>query len=308
MTDESINRAASYVPPVGASTEPLGVTVLGLGRAGTAVLRECLASPSIRVRGAWNRSPRPGLSLACPLELGTEAPSEALLQADLILLAVHDDAVPAVAARLHAPASAAVAHLSGAADASLLDTLPEGPARGCWHPLQAFVERAPGSLAVPPYAVAVQGDPRAVALGHRLAAALGHPAVELAAGGRAAYHAAAVLASNCLVALQATALRTMGRAGVSAEDGWRLLWPLVAGTLANLEGGPVPESLTGPVARGDARTVERNLRALTEDPQGRATYAALSIEALRLARAAGLPEERATSVEEILACAPPDGA
>ncbi len=307
MTDESINRAGSYVPPVGASTEPLRVTVLGLGRAGTAVLRECLASPSIEVQGAWNRSPRPGLSLACPLELGTGGPSASLLQADLILLAVHDDAVPEVASGLHAPASAAVVHLSGAADASLLDALPQGPARGCWHPLQAFVERAPGSLAVPPYAVAVQGDVPAVAAGHRLAAALGHPAVELAANGRAAYHAAAVLASNCLVALQATALRTMGRAGVSGEDGWRLLWPLVAGTLANLESGPVPDALTGPVARGDASTVARNLQALTGDTRGRATYAALSIEALGLARAAGLPEEKASSVEQILACAAADG-
>lgn len=307
LTDESINRAASYAAPVRASTEPLWVAVLGLGRAGLAVLRECLACSSVRVVGAWNRSPRPGLELSCPLELGTPGPSEALLRADLVLLAVHDDAVPLVAAGLAVPPSAAVVHLSGAADASLLDRLPAGAPRGCWHPLQAFTERRPGSVPVPAYAVALQGDAAAVARGHRLAAALGHPAVELAADGRAAYHAAAVLASNLLVALQATAVRTMVRAGVSEEDGWRLLWPLVAGTLANLEGGPTPAALTGPIARGDAGTVRRNLEALHADPAARAAYAALSVEALALARAAGLPEPRAEALEQVLGCDPLEG-
>lgn len=302
MTDESINnRGASYAGPPEASTGALRVAILGLGRAGTAVLRECLAAPGISVVGAWNRSPRP-LALPCPVTIGGEPPDE-LLGADLVLLAVLDDAVPAVARGLRVPAATAVVHLSGAADASLLDSLPSGH-RGCWHPLQAFAERPPGGMPVPPYAVALQGDPVAVQRGRALADALGHPAVELAADGRAAYHAAAVLASNCLVALEATALRVMGRAGVSPDDGWKLLWPLVAGTLANLEAGPAPSALTGPVARGDARTIERNLSAIGADSGARDAYVALSNEALALARAAGVDPDRIDAIAQILACDP----
>ena len=305
MTDESINRGASYARPVEASTARLRVAVLGLGRAGTAVLTECLAARDIDVVGAWNRSPRPPRP-DCALTTGVPHPPDALLGADLVLLAVLDDAIPSVAAGLSVSAGAAVVHLAGAADASLLASLPPGVARGCWHPLQAFASRDPGSVTVPPYAVALQGDPIAVARGRRLAEALGHPSVELAAGGRAAYHAAAVLASNCLVGLQAAAVRAMGRAGVSADDAWRLLWPLVAGTVANLEAaGPTPASLTGPVARGDASTVRRNLAALQGDP-AHDTYVALSGEALALARAAGLEAAAAERIGRILACATGD--
>ena len=301
MTDESINnRGASYAGPPGASTERLRVAILGLGRAGSAVLRECLAAPDVDVVGAWNRS-RTGVQADCPITWGASVPNT-LLAADLVLLAVLDDAVPAVASTLNAPETSAIVHLSGAADVRLLDSLPAGPARGCWHPLQAFAERRPGGLPVPPYAVALQGDPVAVARGRRLADALGHPAVELAATGRAAYHASAVLASNCLVALEATAVRAMGAAGVGPDDAWKLLWPLVAGTLANLQSGPGPGTLTGPVARGDAATIQRNLGALRGDEGATAAYVALSREALGLAAAGGVPPDRIAAIREILAC------
>jgi len=142
-----------------------------------------------------------------------------------------------------------------------------------------------------------------VARGRVLAERLGHPAVELAADGRAAYHAAAVLASNCLVALEATAVRAMERAGVSAEDAWRLLWPLVRGTIANLERGPAPGTLTGPIARGDADTVRRNLGALQGDGDAIDVYRSLGVEALKLSVAAGLGESEQAAVLESLGCA-----
>ena len=191
------------------------------------------------------------------------------------------------------------------ADVSLLSELASGSA-GCWHPLQSFTGE--GLAEGPPYAVALQGSEVAVRRGRDLAQRLGHPAVELAADGRAAYHAAAVLASNCLVALQATAVRVMGSAGVSDEEAWQLLWPLVHGTLQNLRGGPVVGSLTGPIARGDAETVERNLGALQGDPGARCVYEALGMEAVALMQG-GSPspddEQRLERIRQILACAPP---
>jgi predicted short-subunit dehydrogenase-like oxidoreductase (DUF2520 family) len=269
------------------SERDLRVAVAGIGRAGSAVLRECLDAAGVEVLGAWNRSPRPlgdlTARLGDRLHVGGQTPPPALQQADLLLLAISDRSVPELAGRLACGPAVAVVHLSGAADTSLLAALRSGVA-GCWHPLQAFTAsaHAPGG---PPYAVALQGGELAVRRGRLLAERLGHPSVELAADGRAAYHAAAVLASNCLVALEATAVRVMGLAGVSSDDAWRLLWPLVHGTLHNLAGGPVPAALTGPVARGDAPTIERNLKALGGDAGAEAVYRALGLEAVRLAQA-----------------------
>ena len=78
---------------------------------------------------------------------------------------------------------------------------------------------------------------------------------------RAAYHAAASIASNFLVALQESASGLLESAGI--EDGRELLAPLVLASAANWaeHGG---DALTGPIARGDFATVERHLAALAE--------------------------------------------
>ena len=273
-------------------SHPLRVSILGQGRAGRAVAAECRDAEGVELVGTWNRTPREGSAS------GRTVPSE-LLEVDLVLLAVRDGAVESVARTLTPPPGAAVVHLSGSADTSLLPPLP--CSRGCWHPLQAFTEAGTPPSA-PPYAVAVEGDAVAVERGRLLATRLGHPSVELPAGARAAYHAAAVLASNCLVALEASAVRTLERAGVPRAEGWRLLWPLVAGTIGNLSEGPEPRSLTGPIARGDATTVERNLLALVGDEDARRTYQALGLESVRLAADMGVQEADLDAIRTALAC------
>jgi len=285
----------------------LRVSVIGLGHAGTAVLNECIEASSVDVIGAWNRGPvsPPPRGLGDRLAVGGPTPPSRIQDVDLLLLAVSDRAVPEVAAGLSVSGDTAVVHLSGAADVSLLDSLATGEP-GCWHPLQAFAAGSSYDAKSPPYAVALQGSPLAVSRGRQLAEALGHPAVELAADGRAAYHAAAVLASNCLVSLEAVAVRVMGRAGVPPVDAWKLLWPLVRGTLSNLEGGPSPSALTGPIARGDADTVRRNLAALTDDPGGADVYRSLGTEAVTLARARGVAPAILTEISALLACPPPN--
>jgi predicted short-subunit dehydrogenase-like oxidoreductase (DUF2520 family) len=77
---------------------------------------------------------------------------------------------------------------------------------------------------------------------------------------RAAYHAAASMASNFLVTLQAAAERVAGTAGVKRE----LLAPLVRATVDNWASLGAIDALTGPIVRGDSETVERHRVALGE--------------------------------------------
>ena len=79
---------------------------------------------------------------------------------------------------------------------------------------------------------------------------------------RAAYHAAAAIASNFLVALETSAEELLEAAGV--EDARELLAPLVLRTAANwAERGAA--ALTGPIARGDEATVTRASRGDRRD-------------------------------------------
>ena len=103
---------------------------------------------------------------------------------------------------------------------------------------------------------------------------------------RAAYHAAAAIASNLLVALEESAAELLERAGI--EDARELLAPLVLRTAANwAERGP--DALTGPIARGDEATVERHRAALAETaPELLPMYDALAERAEAIAaRASG---------------------
>ena len=82
-------------------------------------------------------------------------------------------------------------------------------------------------------------------------------AVRVADDDRAAYHAAASIASNFLVTLEGAAERLAATAGVDRE----LLAPLVRAAVENWAALGAERALTGPIARGDEATVARHREA-----------------------------------------------
>ena len=257
--------------------------MLGLGRAGRALLAEYRLA-GLRVVGAWNRTDRSfSMPDDVPLVFGGDA-GEALLgwAPDVVLLCVSDDALADVLEGLHVPPGTVLLHTSGSLPLSALPARPDLHLGG-WHPLQSFGATSDGRAPVPAYCVALDGDDRAIEIGRSLAAATGHPSVVVRGPAKAAYHAAAVLASNAFVALEAAAVRVMETAGVAPEDCWALLKPLVHGTLENLSEGGFRAAITGPVARGDADTVARNMEAIRGVPGASEIYRALGLEALAVA-------------------------
>jgi predicted short-subunit dehydrogenase-like oxidoreductase (DUF2520 family) len=102
--------------------------------------------------------------------------------------------------------------------------------------------------------------PRALSLARQLTLSLGMRPVEVAEGDRAAYHAAASIASNFLITLEAAAERVAAGAGVERQ----LLVPLVRATVENWARLGSAQALTGPVARGDEATVARQRAAVGE--------------------------------------------
>jgi hypothetical protein len=101
---------------------------------------------------------------------------------------------------------------------------------------------------------------------------------------RPLYHAAAVLASNYLVALPPLRRGCWARPASGRRRAAALL-PLLRGTLDNIEQLGVPAALTGPIARGDSRHVRLHLARLSAGD--RVLYCGLGLELLRLAREAG---------------------
>ena len=82
--------------------------------------------------------------------------------------------------------------------------------------------------------------------------------------GRAAYHAAASIASNFLVTLEDAAERVAAGAGLDPADARELLAPLVRSTVENWAARGPERALTGPIARGDEATVANQRAAVAE--------------------------------------------
>jgi predicted short-subunit dehydrogenase-like oxidoreductase (DUF2520 family) len=173
---------------------------------------------------------------------------------DAVLLCVSDDEI-APAAALIAPGPL-VGHCSGATS---LDALFPHE-RFAFHPLMT-VTATDGAQRFAGAAAAIAGStPRALAFARRLARELRMREFELADSDRAAYHAAASIASNFLVTLEGAAERLASAAGASREA----LVPLVAATVDNWARLGPERALTGPVARGDERTVAAQRAAVAE--------------------------------------------
>ena len=235
--------------------------------------------PSVRVVG-WGRA---GSSLAGalseagwdvrePVSARTGPVAGTASGVDLAVIAVPDSAIAAVAAAIEPDPAAVVAHLAGSLGTEVLDPHPR---RAAVHPLASLPDAVIGARRLQSGCwFAVTGDE----LARRVVADLGGRVLAVADADRAAYHAAAAVASNHLVALLGQAERIAARAGVPFEA----LLDLVRATVANVaEVGP-SAALTGPAARGDEATIARHLEAI--DPDERAAYEAMADQARRLAR------------------------
>ena len=191
-----------------------------------------------------------------------EAPIAAR-ESEAALLCVPDAAIAAACETLAAavPPLRFVGHTSGA---TTLDELAAARAAGAegfsLHPLQTLPDGAT-DLEGSPCAIA-GSSVGALALARELAGRLGMRPFEVPEETRVAYHAAAAMASNLLVALEESAAGLLDRVGADCP-GRELLAPLVIRTLENWVARG-PEALTGPVIRGDDATIERHVEALRE--------------------------------------------
>jgi predicted short-subunit dehydrogenase-like oxidoreductase (DUF2520 family) len=282
------------------------ISIVGAGTLGTALavlLRSAGADiPAVSGREATRtRAARylPGVPVV--------APGRAAAAGDLVLIATPDDHIAEICREIAAAGGfrrgQTVAHVSGATGlAALRPAIDAGAAPLSLHPLQTFPNVDAALARLPGTTIAVTAREEAVAaLGERVARDVGAEPFRLPEEVKPLYHAAAVFASNFVVAIAAVAEQLFIEAGLHEplED----FLPLSRASLEHAaELGPAA-AMTGPAIRGDAGTVERNLAALeAAAPDGVESYIALTRIALDVGERSGRlsPQERAR-VEEVLA-------
>jgi predicted short-subunit dehydrogenase-like oxidoreductase (DUF2520 family) len=272
-------------------SSPLDVAIVGAGRVGCSIGRALLARGHRVVAASVANSESARRVLDVLGHVPIVAPEDAPLAANVVVLAVPDDALEATAklvARGHSH-NAVVIHTSGIHGTGVLT--PCGPNVAAVHPAQTIPEPST-DLAGVYFGVTAPEHMRdwsAWFVGE-----LGGIAVAVAEEQRALYHAALSMASNFTVALAGDSADLLGNAEALA--------PLLRQTIENVIRLGADAALTGPVVRGDSGTVRAHIAALTtQAPHMLESYVANARRALdRAVKAGRLDAGNAKAVSDAL--------
>ena len=208
--------------------------------------------------------------------------------ADVVAVTTQDREIHKVAEQIFAQGIAlegkVVFHTSGAHASIELSPLDKkGALLGSFHPLQTFPDIDAGIAVLPETYIFIEGDEAALPALRTLASAVGREWKLLARESKVLYHLSAVFVCNLLCALLYSGEGIMERIGIDIEP----FYPIIRATLRNIEAKGPLSSLTGPVVRGDAGTIEAHLTAMQGMERAREVYRSLSRVALEMAEERG---------------------
>lgn len=272
------------------------VSIIGAGRLGGSLaiaLTRCGFSVDRLVTRDGTLNPDVSAAIASGVEVSAFSSLQSL-DADVVIISVQDGEIDAVVQGLETKLSSGtvVLHTSGSLSSAILAPLAEtaGASVGSMHPLISFSDPVLGSEQFSKGYFCVEGGDRAVTTAQEMVKALGGTAFSIESGRKSLYHAAAVTACGHVVALLDIAFGLLAECGLSKEDAQRALLPLVESTVRNLGTQSSEDALTGPFARADVSTVERNIEAVSGagDEDALAVFLLLGERSVELARRKGM--------------------
>jgi predicted short-subunit dehydrogenase-like oxidoreductase (DUF2520 family) len=277
---------------------------IGAGTVGTA-LAVSLSQKGYEFIGASRRSPasiRKSAKIISNLHL-LESNQEVADKADLTFITTPDDTIATVVSQVKWTSDCSVVHCSGADSIDILEPARKSGARvGAFHPLQTFASVKQAIENIPGSTFAIEADEPLLTTLKDMALALGGHWIRLQADDKVAYHAAAVFASNYLVTLVKMSTDLWRTFAIPPDQATQALLPLLRGTLNNIENLGIPQCLTGPIARGDAGTINKHLKTLrTKAPSLLSSYQELGLQTIPVALTKGkITEKQASELETIL--------
>lgn len=223
---------------------------------------------------------------------------DALRNAKYVLVTVPDDTLLSNFLKLskYLPSNIAVAHCSGALSS---DVLASARKKGCsvasLHPLNTFPNKdsAIETLRDNNHKTTLycEGDASALDQFIPIFENVGFIPKKIKKSAKPLYHAACVFACNLLTALVESSLKTAELAQLDRDELWESLQPLVNRTINNINENGTANALSGPIARGDYRTIEHHIKLLeSKQPALAAIYKSLSLQAIDLTEQRGLTD------------------
>lgn len=214
--------------------------------------------------------------------------SLAARQGQWIILSVPDDEIKKVAEELATSEveweGRFVFHCSGLLPTDALKSLEKkGALTASIHPIQSFPQKRPALGAFKGIYFGLEGRENALDLAKRIVRQLEGHYIILEGEDKPLYHAACSIASNFLITLLSMASSLLEQTGLKKEMASQILFPLVQGTLQNVKEFDMDSALTGPIIRGDEKSIHKHLLALRKLPAQKELYMELALHTLHIA-------------------------
>ncbi|AXF85364.1 Pyrroline-5-carboxylate reductase [Ephemeroptericola cinctiostellae] len=286
------------------------LNIIGAGRVGQTLARLWHAHSVFQIGAVCNRSIGSAQAAVDFIQAGTAFDVDALSllpAADVWLLACPDDQLQACCTDLSKHGAfnqdSIVFHCSGALTAhEVLQSAKNcGAQIASAHPIKSFANPDSAVQGFTGTFCGTEGDAAALAVLESAFAAIGGHCFTIKPESKTLYHAASVMACNYLVALQEVSIQAFTQAGVAREQAMAILQPIVSDTVNNVFSMGTQAALTGPIARGDAAVVEKQVAALKGWRMDYAQmYQQLGQVTLTLAEPCGISDQTARRLADIL--------
>jgi len=245
----------------------MNIGFIGAGKVGTA-FGKYLSDKGLKVKGYYSRSKKSAenagdfTSSTVYYNIG-----DLIQRADIIFITTNDDEISKVCEILTQEgllySGQILVHMSGGYSSRILESAKK---KGCYiyslHPLQAFADIKKAVIDLEDTIFSIEGDEEKIDVLKKILNTTGNKYFNITAEQKSIYHATACVLSNYLVTLIDYGLSLFETIGIDGEEGYKAVYPLIEGTLKNIHSLGTKKALTGPIARGDIKTIENHVKSI----------------------------------------------
>lgn len=190
-----------------------------------------------------------------------------------------------------------ISHVSGSYSSNILSDLKKYNAYVySTHPLQSFADIDSSVEKLYNTVFTIEGCGENISVLENLLDKTNNKYFKIDTNYKELYHVGACVVSNYLVTLIDLGLSFLEQVGIDKKDGIEAISPLIDGTIENIKTFGTKKALTGPISRGDVKTIKSHLESInTNTPDKLLFYKTMALMTLDIS----LNSPSQTNIEEI---------
>lgn len=243
------------------------IGIIGAGKVGV-TLGKYFSINNLSVTGFYSKNIDSAKDAAIFTESNFFSSVEELVsKSDIIFITTPDGVIEQVWNNLRELSiqSKIICHCSGALSSKIFSNCNQEVFGYSIHPIYAFNDKYNSYINLKQATITIEGHERYIQYLVDMFKNLGNNTKVISSENKVIYHAAAVMASNNVIALAQTAIDMLGECGFNNEEALNSLYPLMLNNVKNIGELGLVKSLTGPVERCDIKTIEKHLDSLDEE-------------------------------------------